>query len=90
MAIEIGNIIQISDQVHFTATKGGVTYRFAVAREPIDDLAHYRREDAVEDLDRLAVFEDFEDRIAKAAEQIIDLPIDNEAIFILTGDHLCK
>lgn len=88
--MELENIIHWGDQVFFTAIKDGGTYRFAVSREALDDLAHYKRDEASEELDRLAVFEDFQDRIAREAETIISAGFTDDRVFILTSDHLCN
>jgi len=90
MAIEISNVHVIGEEVHFIATKNDHDYRFAVTREPIEDLAHFNEEDFTEPLDRLAVFEDFQDCIAKQAEQAIDAGISVQEVHRLTSSELCK
>ena len=90
MPIEISNVHVIGEEVHFIATKNDHDYRFAVTREALEDLAHYRREDALEPLDRLAVFEDFQDCIAKMTEMVIDAGVSAREVFKLTSAHLCR
>lgn len=90
MAIEISNVHVIGEEVHFIATKNDHDYRFAVVKEPLEDLAHYTPEDFAEPLDRLAVFEDYEDCIAREAEKIIDAGVGVQEIHKLTSRELCK
>ncbi|HEU4709009.1 MAG TPA: hypothetical protein VFS17_06830 [Methylophilaceae bacterium] len=90
MAIEISNVHVIGEEVHFIATKNDHDYRFAVVKEPLEDLAHYHHDDAAEPLDRLAVFEDFEDCIAREAERFIDAGVSVQDLHRLTSTELCK
>ena len=90
MPIEISNVHVIGEEVHFIATKNDHDYRFAVTCEPLEDLAHYSEEDCAEPLDRLAVFEDYQDCIAKEAEQVIDTGISVQEVHRLTSTELCR
>ena len=90
MPIEISNVHVIGEEVHFIATKNDHDYRFAVTCEPLEDLAHYSEEDCAEPLDRLAVFEDFQDCIAKEAERFIDAGVSVQDVHKLTSTQLCK
>jgi hypothetical protein len=88
MPVILSEPIQVDDQVLFKATKDCVIYRFAIARETIDDLARYRGGPDVEPLDRVAVFHKYQGRILQAVKQVLVLGRDNQARYILTNQHI--
>ena len=82
MVMELDDIKQVGDEVHFTANLDGTIHEFIMTRETIDDLAHYRASEATKPLNRLAVFADYQELIAVVAEKLIEAKVDGNPIYI--------
>ncbi|HEY0267704.1 MAG TPA: DUF1488 family protein [Methyloradius sp.] len=87
--MELDEIEQVGDAVHFNANLDGRVHKFIMTRQTIKDLANYRGSEPNNPLNPLAVFEDYQELIAIAAEKLIEAKVDDNPIYINSAiiDH---